>query len=223
MEKNKLSVRLREDMSKAHLKEMRRHGHVPGSLYGKGKTTISLEVPLPGLARVLKTDAGVHSILEMDIDGGERGQGGTAVIKAVQKDPLTRKLLQVDFERVELSDIIATTVPVMVVGDSIGVREGGMLERVLDHIEVRSRADQIPTHLDIDISNLRIGQFVHGADIPLPEGVELASRGDDIIIALRPPHMHGVPEKESMPSEQAIPTTGGTPPAETSEFERTKD
>ena len=219
MERVKLQARLREDMSKHYLKDMRRHGRIPGSLYGKGKPTLPLEVGLPSLAGALRTEAGIHTIIDLEIDGGKRGEAGTAVIKSIQKDPLTRKVLHVDFERVSLSDVIVTQVQVVHHGDPVGVREGGILEQVMDQIEVKCRADHMPSHLDVDVSDLQIGQFIHASEVLLPEGVELASRPDDIVMALRVPHLHAVPKKEVAPEEEAMPEPGAAPPAAKAEKE----
>jgi large subunit ribosomal protein L25 len=196
MEKSKLQVRLREDMSKHYLKQLRHHGSIPGSLYGKGKVTLSLEVPLPDLAQALRTEAGIHAVIDLKVNGAKRGEGGTAVIKSIQKDPLTRKVLHVDFQRVSLSDVVVTAVPVEMLGDAPGIREGGILELLMSEVEVKSRADHIPLHLNIDVSHLQVGQFIHASEIPLDEGIELASRPEDIVVALRIPHVHAEREEE---------------------------
>lgn len=213
MEKAKLEVRLREDLSKSHLKELRRHGQIPGALHGKGKSAIPLEIGLLALADALKTDAGLHAIIDLDVHGAKRGEDGTAVIKNIQKDPLTRKVLHVDFQRVSLSDVVVTLLPVEMVGVAPGVREGGVLEQVMTEIEVRSRADSIPQHIEVDISGLEIGNFIHASDVPLPEDVELASRPENIVVAMRPPHIHALPEEGVTAEEVAIPEAETPKPA----------
>lgn len=218
METTKLAVKLREDLSKSHLKDLRRHGSIPGTLHGKGKTGLSLEVGLVGLAEALATDAGVHTIMEIKVDGAKRGEGGTAVIKSVQSHPISRKVLHVDFERVALSDVIVSEVPVEMIGEAPGIREGGVLEQVMSQIEVKSRADEIPQHIDVDISNLSMGEFIHAGDVPLPEGVELASRPEDIVVAVRVPHVHRGDEEAAAAAaaaEEAAVTEAPTPEAAT--------
>ncbi len=217
METSKLEVQLRDDMSKHHLKEMRRQGRTPGSVYGKGKPTLALEVGVSGLVAAVKTDAGIHTIIELKVGGAKRGEGGTAVIKTVQRDPLTRRVLHVDFERVALSDVIVTEVPIEIQGDCIGVREGGIVETVTDHVQVRSRADQIPPHVMVDVTDLKIGAFVHGSDVVLPEGVELASRPEDILVAVRHPHVHAVPKAEAAEEEAAAEAEAAKPETEAEE------
>jgi large subunit ribosomal protein L25 len=189
MEKAKLQVRLREDLSKRRLKEMRRQGNVPGNFYGKGKPTLSLEIGLASLVHALKTEAGTHTMFDVEIEGAPHGEDGTAVIKAIQKDPITRKVLHVDFERVSAADQIVTSVSVVVIGEAPGIKDGGILETLMDSLEVKTRADRLVTHVDVDVSELQIGHFVHASDVELPDGVELASRPEDIVVALRPPHV----------------------------------
>jgi large subunit ribosomal protein L25 len=195
VEKVSLEVRLRQDMSKHHLKEIRKAGFVPGSLYGKGKPQLPLEVPIRALAQALHTEAGIHTILDLKIDGAKKSDGGTAVIKSIQKDPLTRKVLHVDFERVAMSDVIHTTTSIVLHGTPVGVKEGGVLEQLIDEIDIKCRADHIPPHIDVDVTNLKIGEFIHASEIPLPEGVELAGRPDDIVVAVRHPHVRVTAEK----------------------------
>ena len=189
MEKTELQVQQRENMSKGHLKEMRRAGVVPGNLYGKGKPTISIEVGVTKIAEILKSEAGLHTVVNLKIGGAKKSANETAVIKMIQKDPISRKLLHVDFERVSLSDVITSQVTVTPQGTAAGVREGGILEQLMEQIEVKSRADQMPSHLDVDVSEMQLGGFIHASDIPLPAGVELVSRPDDIVIAIRQPHV----------------------------------
>ena len=197
MEKIKLQVRLREDMSKHYLKQLRHQGRVPASLCGKAKPTISIEVPLPDLARALKTEAGINAVIDLKVDGAKRGEGGTAVVKSIQKNPITRKVLHVDFQRVSLSDVVVTAIPIELVGDAPGIKEGGVLELVMSELEVKSRADHIPLHLNVDVSHLLVGQFIHASEIPLDEGIELASRPEDIVVAVRTPHVHAEREGEA--------------------------
>ncbi|MEN6372639.1 MAG: 50S ribosomal protein L25 [Armatimonadota bacterium] len=197
MEKQKLQVCLREDMSKSHVKELRRNGKIPGALHGKGKAALPLEVALPDLAVVLRTEAGIHGVFDLSVKGAERGEGGTAVIKSIQTNPINRKLIHIDFQRVSLSDIVTTAVPIEIIGESAGARDGGVMEMMMDELEIKSRADQIPTKIDVDVANLQIGHYLQASDIPLPEGAELATKPDMIVVTVKAAHMHDEPEVET--------------------------
>jgi large subunit ribosomal protein L25 len=203
LEKSELQVKQRENMSKSHLKEMRRAGWVPGSIYGKGKPTIAIEVGVSGIAGILKSESGLHTVVDLKVGGAKKSEGGTAVIKKIQKDPINRRLLHVDFERVSLSDVISSQVSVVPQGNAVGVREGGTLEQLMEQIEVKCRADQMPSHIDVDVSELQLGSFIHAGDISLPTGVELVSRPDDIVIAVRQPHVRKEAGAEETTAEAA--------------------
>ena len=217
MERVQLQVRLREDMSKSHLKQMRRQGQIPATLYGKGDPTLSLELGIGGLVTAIKTEAGTHTVIDLKIDGGKKSEGGHAVIKMMQKHPITRKVLHVDFERVSLSDMIVTMAPITLLGVAPGVKEGGMVDLAMDAVEVRTRADHQLSHLDVDISELELGQFIHASDLILPEGVELAGRPEDLIVACRVPHVHAAAvevEVEEAPAAEAAPAEAAAPSEE---------
>lgn len=188
-------------MSKSRVKELKRQGKVPGALHGKGKSALPLEVTLSDLAVVLRTDAGIHGIFDLSVEGAESGEGGTVVIKSIQSSPIGRKLLHVDFQRVSMSDVVTTSLPVETHGEAAGVRAGGVLELVMDELEVKSRADEIPTKIEVDVTDLQLGQFIHASDIPLPEGVELAGRPDDIVVSIRSPFIAGGPTAEAIGEE----------------------
>lgn len=214
MERVKLQVRLREDMSKSHLKQMRREGQIPATLYGKGDPTLSLELGIVGLVTAIKTEAGTHTVIDLKVDGAKKGLDGNAVIKSIQKHPISRKVLHVDFERVSLSDMIVTMAPITLVGVAPGVKEGGMVELAMEALEVRTRADRQLSHLDVDISELEMGHFIHASDLPLPEGVELAGRPEDIVVACRPPHVRAVTEEEAAAAAAEVAPAAEAEPAE---------
>lgn len=205
METSKLTVSLRTDTSKSHLKEMRRQGRVPGSVCGKGVKTLSLEVGIVELAKALKTEAGMHTIMALEINGAEKNASGTAVIKNVQQNPMNRDILHVDFERVQMSDIITSKVPIELVGSAPGLLHGGILEQVLTEAEVKSRADAIPVKLDVYVSGLELGDAIHASDISLPNGIEMVTRPDDVVVTMRPPHVPFEEEEE----EETVSVLGG--------------
>jgi large subunit ribosomal protein L25 len=214
MDRVKLHTRLREDMSKSHLKDMRRHAQVPGSFFGKDRPTLPLEIGIQDLATALKTSAGVHAVFEIEVEGAKRGEAGTAVLKDIHTDPITRRVLQVDFVRVAESDVITTPVGITLVGEAPGVGAGGILETIMDEIEVTSRADHIPAHIEVDISALGVGDMIHAGEIALPDGVELASRLDDLVVAVRIPHIHAAATPASAPKVESSALPEAEPPSE---------
>ena len=190
MDRVKLQAQVRDTSSKSHLKQLKKAGRVPASVYGHGFDSISISVDLAELAAAVRTEAGLHALMDMEIDGGRKKDSGVVVIKRVQKDPLTRRLVHVDFQHVRMTEKLTTEVPVQFVGTAVGVQEGGIVEHVIDSVQVRCLPDRIPSHIDLDVSELEIGQSLHIGDLPLPEGVEALASAEEIVVAVRPPHIH---------------------------------
>lgn len=187
MEKVKLKAQVRDTSSKSIIKQLRKAGLVPASVYGHGFDSVAISVELNDLAAAVKSEAGLHALMEMKIDGADKKASGVVVIKRVQKDPISRKVVHVDFQRVLMTEKLTTGVPIQFVGSAIGALSGGLVEHVIDSIQVRCLPDKIPSHIEVDISALEIGHAVHISDLPLPEGVEPVALGEEIVVAVRQP------------------------------------
>lgn len=190
MDRVKLEARFRQDQSKHHVKALRREGFVPGSLYGKGIDPMSLEVNLHGLAQALKTDAGIHAIIDLKVDGAPKEASGPAMVKEIQKDYLGRHVTHVSIQKVSLKDKIHAPVTVVLHGEPAGVtRDRGILDQSLEEVEVKCLPNALPPHFDVDITSWEVGQTLHAADLPLPSGVELVTEPEAIVAAVRAPHI----------------------------------
>jgi len=203
MDKVRLRAQVRDTSTKSALKQLRNSGRIAASVYGHGFDSVSVSVDLAELAAAVKSEAGIHALMEMEIDGGKKKDHGTVVIKRVQKDPLTRRLMHVDFQRVKMTERLTTEVPIQFIGTAAGVQQGGIVEHVIDTVNVRCLPDRIPSHVDLDVSDLEIGQALHVRDLPMPEGVEILAGADEVVVAVRPPHVHVEPEAEVAPEEEA--------------------
>jgi len=211
METFKLVARLRKDMSKAHVKELRRSGFVPASLSSKDSST-PLEIKLHDLVELSRTEGGLHTLLDLQVEGNKKASGA-AIVKAVQRDPVTRRVLHVDLQHVSLKDKVTASVPVEIVGDSRGERQGGVLEHVLSEVQVRALPTNLPSKLEMDSTAWAIGHVARAGEIPLPDGVELLTDPDTVVATLRPPHVH-----EEKPAPE-IEVPAAAPGAETVEAE----
>jgi len=203
MERVKLPARLRTDMSKRRVKELRRNGLVPASLSGKD-VSAPLEINLRDLAAATRTEAGIHALIDLQVEG-DKGTSGVVMIKNVQKDPVTRRVLHVDLQRVSLTDKLVSSVPIAIVGESLGQKEGGILEVVLQEVQVRALPTDLPPKIEIDASDWKIGHVARAADLRLPPGVELVTNPEDAIATLRPPHVHVIPTAEVPAEAEAAP------------------
>jgi large subunit ribosomal protein L25 len=150
---------------------MRRKGFVPAVLYGPKSEPSKLSIPTFDLDAIVKKGGLSLSVFNLTIDG-ERSPR-PVMIKELQTHPVSRALLHVDFYEVSMDRKIRINVPVTLTGKSVGVENGGVLQLVYRELEVYCLPNEIPGHIEIDISHLDIGDSVHVEDLPLSGNVEI--------------------------------------------------
>ena len=180
-----LQAREREGRGKNDARRLRSQDMLPAVLYGDGdgKSTV-LAVPVKVVDYTLQ-HVGDNALYDLKLGD----QDLTARVVDVQRDPVSGKLVHVDFAPVNMRERIVVTVPLTVAGDedSPGVGEGGVLDQVAYEVEVESLPGNIPQELVIDVSGLQMNDNLTLADIQLPEGVELISDPEEVAAAVTPP------------------------------------
>ena len=148
---------------------LRRDGFVPATLYGKDSDAVSIAVGAVELRRALATDAGLNAILTIDVQGSEH----TALARELQRHPVRGDIVHVDFVKISLTDRVDATVYIEFTGDPVGVKEdGGIVETVTTSVTVSAVVTNIPDSIELDISELHIGDSLKVADLPELDGVE---------------------------------------------------
>ncbi len=184
MERLALEGQVREKAGKGIARKLRREGMIPAILYGTKQKVVPLQVKEKDLEK-LRRAGGEHAVIDLKV-----GKSTTpAIIREEQFDPVWGKLLHIDFCRVKLTEKMKVGVPVVAVGESAGVKEGGILEHVLREIEVECLPDKIPESFEVDVTSLGIGNLVHVRDISPPEGVEIATEGDRVVVSIVAPRV----------------------------------
>ena len=182
MATSKLKVKKRELLGKSGSRQTRNEGRIPAVLYGKGTDTIAIDVDPGELKKALATDAGRNTLLEIEIDTGKKGKSESklSLLKDMQLNYVTRKPLHLDFQTVDMKKKVVVSVALEYVGRAQGVKEGGILEEIFREIEVECLPGDIPSRLEIDVTELVLGQGIHIKDIELPDGVTALSNPDDM-------------------------------------------
>ncbi len=157
-------------------KALRRNGQVPGVYYAKGQDPVHFAVQMLALRPLVYTAEAKTVRLEVD------GKGLICILKDVTFDPVTDKILHFDLLGVAAGELIAVEIPLHLVGQSVGVREGGILEHTMHKAHVRVDPTKMPEHIDVDITNLQRGSAIHISDLKI-EGVEFTDRPDAVIVA----------------------------------------
>jgi large subunit ribosomal protein L25 len=175
----------RKDKGKSFTRKIRATGKVPAVVYGRGEDTRMVTVDAHELDQLFSRVHWENTIIRLEIEG-ERADV-RALVREVQSHPVRRNVLHVDFQQIHAGERVHVAVPVRLVGTAAGVRAGGMVMHTMTDLEVWCMPDQIPEVIEVDISQLQIGDSVHLSDLTLPEGVETAVDDDMTVCSVAPP------------------------------------
>ncbi len=167
-----LEAQPREDVGKGASRRLRREGLVPAVIYGGDKPPQSVTMSHNQVDRSLENEAFYSHILTLKVDGTEE----QAIIKDVQRHPYRRALLHLDFQRVLADQEISVNVPLHFLGEDVcvGVKTGGgTVSRVQTEVAITCLPKDLPEYLEVDVSELNVGDSVHLSDIVVPEGVTI--------------------------------------------------
>lgn len=159
----KVQGEARQASTKNAARRVRVAGKVPATLYGAGKNAVSISVDPKLVGQILHSASGHNTIFDLALDG----ENTKAMIVDWQKDPIKGKLLHVDLKRIAMDKKMRVSVPVLLTGVAEGVKTGGgILEQMLREIDIECLPGDIPSHIDIDITNLTFGQVLRVKDLP---------------------------------------------------------
>jgi large subunit ribosomal protein L25 len=176
-----LEVQPREQTGKNANRRSRTAGKIPAVVYGGGKESVAIEVDRKTLVDTMKGHTGENPIFLLKLGDKERH----AMIRNMQTDPVSRQVIHIDFQRVLMDQKVRVAVPVELVGIPYGVKtEGGMIDFPVREVHVECLPGQIPKHIDVDITDLHLGQHVEAKDLKLPEGVMLLDDLDRVIASV---------------------------------------
>jgi len=192
----------RETRGKNEARRLRVSGHIPAVVYGgPAKESIPVSVDPKELLRILYSDSGVNTLIDLELAGGDSSQ---VLVKDFQLDPVSSELLHVDFYRLAMDKAITVMVPVTLTGEAIGVKQqGGLLDFVNREIKVECMPTEIPENVKVDVQELNIGDGVRVRDVV--EGViwKPISELDTLLVHVTPPKVEEEPEEEEALAEGA--------------------
>jgi large subunit ribosomal protein L25 len=200
-ERTKLVVEQREKLGSRESRRLRKQGLVPGVLYG-ADAPVAIAVPERELRRALTGAAGLHSILDVEIDGA--GKTHASILKEYQVDPIRGGVTHVDLQEVRLDRPIHASVTIHLIGgeDAPGVREGGVLSQPLREVNVEALPLEVPEHIDVDVTALELGGTLRVADLAAPSGVTLLDDQETVVATVTAPTRVVEPE-EMLEGEEA--------------------
>ncbi|HTO90530.1 MAG TPA: 50S ribosomal protein L25 [Candidatus Sulfotelmatobacter sp.] len=198
-----LTASRRESLGKGGARKSRKAGQIPGVLYGHGETPVAVAVAARDFDVALREHKGGNPIVSLAVNGSEY----TALIRAVQYDPLTQGILHLDFQHISLTEQIEVKVAIRLTGLPVGVKDGGgILEPILREVEVRCLPTAIPASIEVDVSHLNIGDSIHLRDLTVPNVVILTDPDSTLATVVPPTVMEEKPAEEVAVAAEAAPT-----------------
>ena len=170
-----ISAQTREGRGKGAARTSRREGRIPGVLYGHGEESVPLSVDAGELQKLVHTISVENTIVDLDIGDGEPYK---VLIRELQRHPFRDEFVHIDFFHVAMDEKIQVEVPIVLLGTPTGVKnKGGILDHQLRELEVFCLPGSIPEKVEIDVSDLDIGDSIHVNEIQLPD-VEILTELD---------------------------------------------
>lgn len=193
---------------------VRKSGMIPGVLFGHGSAPTAIALDAKAFDELLHR-GGKNHLLDITLDGGGRD---TALIRDVQRDPISRRVVHADLQRVGATEEIAASLPLVTVGVAEGVKNsGGVMDVVLHAVDVTGPANALPEHIEADVSKLAINAHLTAGDLTLPPSIRLALDPSTILIAIAPSKTEAeAADSAPAPAAGDVPTVEENAPAEAS-------
>ena len=177
----KLSIEQRIETKSRGSKLVRKNGFVPGVLYYSGEENENISIEKSTLSRAIQSG---QRIFEITRDGDSQ----YTMIKEMQYHPVTDEIMHIDLMRVRRSEKMIISVPIHISGDSIGVREGGILSQALSQVEISCYPTDVPENIAVNIANLQVNQSMSVGEIKLDnDDIEIISDSSLNVVSINPP------------------------------------
>lgn len=194
-------------------RRLRAAGRIPAVVYGHGIDPIPVSVDARDLRVALGGEAGSRALLSLRVGSSSH----LAMARQLQRDPVRHTVIHVDFQVVGRDEVVTAEIPLLLLGEALAVHRGdGMLDQELQSVPIKAKPADIPPHLELDISEMQIGDSIRASELTLPPGVELDVDGDSVVVIAHPPRTVELPEEaaaeeaEAAEGEEGDGAAGGT-------------
>lgn len=189
-----IECQTRPEGSKA--KALRREGYIPAALYGhNGAESMSLTIKAKDAQTLLKQASLNNTLISVQVP--EKSWNGRAIIREIQTHPWRGDLHHLSFFAIAAQDSLQVTVPVHLVGESPGVKEGGVIEQIINELQVQCAPDDIPESIEINVSEMGMGTTLHLNEVVVPEGVEILDDLERTVLSIVAPRSITAEEEET--------------------------
>lgn len=185
-----VTAELGRALGKAAARRLRREGKVPAVVYGHGGENLHVVLPAHEMEILLARPGGARSLVNLMVESGPE----LVMPRQIQRHAVRRQLLHLDLLRVSRDVAVAVDLPIHIVGESRGVSRGGMVEQSMFSLHVEGRPADLPAALEIDVTDLEIGDQLRVADVVLPAGITTVANPEDVVAGVVAPATLDLPE-----------------------------
>lgn len=185
--------------NKNHARRVRVQGLIPAVVYGAGQPSVPVTVDPKVITKILYSGSGHNTIFDLNIEGSAPTK---VMIVDWQNEPIKGKLLHIDLKRIAMNVAMRVSVPVQLTGTPVGVKtQGGVLSQILHEVEIECLPDDIPNHIDVDITNLELNSAIHISDLPHAGNIKFLGGEEDLVAHVTMP-------KEDASTEPVVEAPG---------------
>jgi large subunit ribosomal protein L25 len=200
---NILEAQPRNAGTKNEARRVRRGGKIPAVVYGAGQDSVPVAVDPRQVKRILNSETGHNTIFDLALDGGAKTK---AMIVDWQYEPIKGNLLHIDLKRIAMDKKLAVMVPIELMGEPAGVKQqGGILEQMLREVEVECLPGDIPSHIDVDVSELVFGKVLRVVDLPHSDKLKFLTDENQPVAHVTTVKEEVVATPEAVAAEAAVP------------------
>lgn len=195
-----LKANSRDDLKGSSLRKLRNQGSVPAVVYGKDLASKAISIDEIEFLKTLKV-TGKNGIISLAADG----ETYDVITHDIQKEKLKGNIIHIDFYKVDMASKMDANVAIHLVGEAVGVKDGGVIQQTLYEVSVRSLPGDIPESIEIDISDMMVGDSLQVRDLPKFDKYEINNEPEEGIMSILPPTLGNEPdEQQEMEDKQEV-------------------
>jgi len=197
-----LAARVRDKKGKEAAKRLRRGKRIPAIFYGPNAGSLMLTVDSSALKTIMNQTAGENIILRLQIESDKGTDTRMVILKELITDPIKDNYVHVDFHEISMDKKLTVNVPIRLINTPVGVANGGILQHVKREMAISCLPNKLVDFIEVDVSNLNIGDSIHFHDITLPEGITSVEEEKFTVAVVIPPSIAGVEEAVEKKEEE---------------------
>jgi large subunit ribosomal protein L25 len=182
-----LTANVRAETGKGAARKIRQAGDIPAVIYGHNRDPQSLVLNARETEKLVKSIAVSSTVIELAIEG----KTARTLIREIQRHPFKRHILHIDFQELVAGETVTVKCPIVYIGTPEGVRlDGGILDQIMHELQIQVDPSNIPNHIDIDISALKVGKSLHVSDLKVPAGIKIVDDASSTVCIVQQSKTH---------------------------------